>query len=232
MQDFWTLYSALPREGPGDAASLARALAGLPADARILDAACGSGADSAMILDILPDADIVGVDKHPDFIASAKARGLRAGFHIGDMLDLEGKFDLIWCAGAVYFVGIEAALKAWKPHMKPGGKIAFSEVVWLTDTPSIAAKTFWNAAYPQIGTIASLRQRITACGFTVTSAEPLGRAGWQGYYEGLRTRIAAIRATNPSPSMISVLCETEAEIALFEAHFGEYDYAVFIVAPT
>ncbi|MEE9453992.1 MAG: class I SAM-dependent methyltransferase [Paracoccaceae bacterium] len=231
MQDFWTLYSGLTREGPGDKASLARALQGLAKEARIFDAACGSGADSAMMLDMLPEVEIIGVDKHPEFIAAAKARGLRADFHVSDMLAPDGKFDLIWCAGAVYFVGIEAALKAWGPHLEPGGRIAFSEVVWLTDTPSNAAKTFWQEAYPQIGTIASMRQRIEGCGFNVTSATPLGRAGWQHYYASLAARISELRKSPVSDNMAAVLVETEAEIALFEAHFGEYDYAVFLVQP-
>jgi len=47
---FFTLHSDVPREGPGDAASLhwAMELAGVKSDARILDAGCGQWADAAL----------------------------------------------------------------------------------------------------------------------------------------------------------------------------------------
>ena len=55
-----------------------------------------------------------------------------------DPADL-GPFDLIWCAGAVYFEGITECLQAWAPALKPGGAVAFSEVCWFTDTPDPGA---------------------------------------------------------------------------------------------
>lgn len=228
---FIRLYSGLPREGPGDAESLALALQGLPAGARIFDAACGSGADTALMLDAMPQAEIFAVDKQQQFIDAAISRGLQADFQVGDMLKPSGKFDLIWSAGAVYFVGVEAALTAWRPHLKNGGRIGFSEAVWLTDTPHKAARNFWDDAFPAMGNIAEMTARIEAKGFRVILAKPLGRAAWLGYYASLAANIAEIRLNAPSKIMEKVMANTESEVALFEAHFGDYDYAVFIVEP-
>ncbi len=228
---FMRLYSGLPREGPGDASSLMRALDGLPKNARIFDAACGSGADTVMMLDVLPQAQIIGVDKQQQFIDAANARGLNAEFTVGDMLEPDGMFDLIWSAGAVYFAGIEAALNAWRPHLNAKGRIGFSEAVWLSDTPSVVAKDFWQEAFPAMGNIAQMVARIEKSGFRVCSATSIGRASWEGYYWGLRARIAEIKAGQVSAVMAQVLAETEAEIELFDRHFGEYDYAVFVAEP-
>ena len=57
----------------------------------------------------------------------------------GDMrqLDFEpASFDLIWCEGAAYIMGVEAALRAWRPLLKPGGRLALSEAAWLRPEPA------------------------------------------------------------------------------------------------
>jgi len=227
---FMALYSGLPREGPGTIDSLLSALeiANTPPLGRVLDAACGSGADSQTLRRALPNVELIGVDKQEAFITAAKARGIDADFQTGDMLWVEGEFDLIWCAGAVYFFGVETALDAWRGHLRPQGKIAFSEVVWI-GPPSPAAKAFWEEAYPQMSTRNGLAARIEASGYKLLSAEPLGRAGWEGYYAALRANIA--RLQGQSAVMDAVIAETEAEMAIFDSDFGSYDYVVYLVEP-
>ncbi len=227
---FMALYSGLPREGPGTVDSLLNVLdiADPPPLGRVLDAACGSGADTETLTRALPNAEIIGVDSQPAFIEAAKARGVRAEFQVGDMLWPAGDFDLIWCAGAVYFFGVETVLEAWRGHLRAGGKVAFSEVVWR-GPPTPKAKAFWCEAYPHMTTQSALTARIEACGFKVLSAEPLGRAGWEGYYAALRENIA--RLQGQSPVMDAVIAETQAEIALFDSDFGCYDTVVYLAEP-
>jgi len=228
---FIELYSGLPREGPGSVDSLLRVLeiADTPPFGRILDAACGSGADTETLLRVLPGAEVVAVDQQEAFIEAAKARGLKAEISVGDMLWPQGAFDLIWCAGAVYFTSLETALTAWRNHLRPGGKIAFSEIAWMREDISPAAKDFWAGAYPYMSRPDDLERRIEASGFRVLSAEPLGRAGWEGYYNALRENIARLQGT--SEVMDEVIKETADEIAVYDAHFGDFDYVVFLVEP-
>lgn len=227
---FMQLYSDLPREGPGSIDSLLNVLeiADTPPLGRVLDAACGTGADCETLARALPNVELIGVDKQAEFIEAAKARGLQVDFQVGDMLWVTGNFDLIWCAGAVYFFGVETVLEAWRSHLQPGGKIAFSEVVWRGQA-STEAKDFWAEAYPKMDSQNGLSARIEACGFRVLSAEPLGRAGWETYYNALRENIERLKGQ--SPVMDEVIAETEAEIAVYDAHFGEYDYVVYLVEP-
>ncbi|MCF6272012.1 MAG: methyltransferase domain-containing protein [Rhodobacteraceae bacterium] len=228
---FMELYSDLPREGPGTVHSLLSVLeiADTPPLGRVLDAACGSGADSETIIRALPGMEIIGIDKQAAFITAAKTRALKVEFQVGDMLWPEGRFDLIWCAGAVYFTGMETALEAWRSHLTPGGKIAFSEVVWR-GKPSPEAQAFWQDAYPQMDTQNGLEARIEAAGFRVLSAESLGRDGWQPYYNALRANVEKLR--NKSRIMDEMIAEIEAEIAIYDKYFGEYDYVVYLAEPT
>jgi SAM-dependent methyltransferase len=227
---FIRLYSGLPREGPGTVDSLLTVLeiADVPPLGRVLDAACGSGADSVTLRRALPNVELHGVDSQSAFIEAARARGLDADFRVGDMLWIDGDFDLIWCAGAVYVFGVETVLEAWRSHLRPGGKVAFSEVVWM-GAASPEAKAFWAGTYPQMDSKDGLAARIEACGYRVLSAEPLGRAGWEGYYAALRANIARLKGQ--SPVMDEVIVETEAEIALYDRDFGCYDCVVYLAEP-
>ena len=230
FEAFMELYSGLPREGPGTVDSLLNVLeiADTPPLGRVLDAACGSGADCVSFSRALPNVELIGIEQQEAFINAAKARGIHADFRVGDMLWPEGEFDLIWCAGAVYFVGVETALEAWRSHLRLNGKIALSELVW-TAQPSSDAKAFWQDAYPQMDSKNGFAARIEACGFSILSAEPLGRAGWEDYYNALRKNVAHLKGQ--SDVMDTVCAETEAEIAIYDAHFGEFDYVLYLVEP-
>lgn len=229
---FLTLYTGLSREGPGDEASLHNVLkvAGTKPDARVLDAACGSGADTVTLLSALPKAHVLAVDKYEHFISQAKKRIEpcdRCDLRVGDMLDVEGDFDLIWCAGAVYFKGVELALNAWRNHLTDGGRIAFSDAVWLTDTPPKPAQDFWME-YPEMTDIDGVKTRIEAAGFKVLSAEVLGREGWETYYDSLETRALDLRKGPVDAELAQVLQGALDEVAIFREHGDVYDYAIFV----
>ena len=128
---FLTLHRDLPREGPGEAADVAWAakVAGVGSEARILDAACGPGGDITALLEVAPRGHVTACDRIAHFVAAARAAHLadpRVEVVQADMTSLAGPFDLIWCAGAVYFLGVTEALTAWRPILAPGGAIAFS----------------------------------------------------------------------------------------------------------
>ncbi|KMW57525.1 Methyltransferase type 12 [Candidatus Rhodobacter oscarellae] len=142
---FFTLHQGLIREGPGEAADVAWAaeMAGLGRDARICDVACGPGADIPALLQAAPEGKVTAVDAHKPFIEELNMRvgaDKRVVPYVGKMDKLKGPFDLIWCAGAVYFIGIEKALGAWRYALAKGGHVAFSEPCFFTDAPSQGAR--------------------------------------------------------------------------------------------
>ena len=50
--------------------------------------------------------------------------------------------DLVWCESAIYCVGRETALAAWRKLLARDGLVAFSDVVWTTDQPPVEARAF------------------------------------------------------------------------------------------
>ncbi len=228
------LHRDLPREGPGDRESLdwALGLAGVARNARILDAACGPGADIAGLLAHAPEGHVTAMDAHAAFVEQAKVlhgNDPRVSLRVGDMADPDGPYDLIWCAGALYFLGVTEGLKGWARALTPGGHVAFSEAVWLTETPTAELRTFWEQ-YPALTDVEGVETRIAAAGYRVLSHRILSDAAWEAYYGPLEARIAALRP-EAGADLAAVLDEGAEEIRMWRTHRREFGYALFVVAP-
>ena len=231
---FLMLHRDLPREGPGEAADVAWAaeVAGTPTDARILDAACGPGGDIAALLKVAPRGHVTACDLIAHFVAAVrKAHGddPRVTALESDMTTLSGPFDLIWCAGAVYFVGVTEALTAWRRALAPGGAIAFSEACWFSDTPSDAARRNF-ADYPAMTDETGIRARIAAAGFDVLATKRLSDRAWENYLAPLDERVAKLRPQADEP-LSRVLDAQEAEAALWRAERDSFGYLLCVVRP-
>ncbi len=231
---FYTLHRDLPREGPGTSADLAWALyvAGTPEDARICDAGCGPGADTVGLAKARARARIEAVDAVAHFVAAARDRAAPYGDRIsvrqGDMAVLNGPYDLIWCAGALYFLGVTEGLRRWRPALAPQGRIAFSEACLLPN-PSAAARAFW-ADYPQITNAQGIRDRVEAAGYRVLGEHLMIGAPWEAYYRPLAARITRLRP-GANGALAAALDEAQAEVERWQAAPGEIAYALMVVEP-
>ncbi|MGP3723454.1 class I SAM-dependent methyltransferase [Cereibacter sphaeroides] len=231
---FFTLHSGLEREGPGDAESLAWALeaARVPRAGRVLDAGSGPGADVEALLAAVPEGQVVAMDLHRPYIDELAARlGVDARLQAvaGDMREPVGMFDLIWCAGAIFGVGIAAALTGWRAHLKPGGRVIFSELGWRIDNPPLEARDFW-ATYPAMGDRAGICAQVEGAGYRILADRWLPDAAWEAYYGPLAARIAHLRA-EAEPSLADALDQGTAEIDLWHRHGSSYGYLQVIAEP-
>lgn len=232
---FLTLYTDLAREGPGAPADLGWALsvAATPAQARICDAGCGSGADSVTLAKLRPEAQIEAVEQIAQFVEAARRRtapfGARVQVRQGDMSQLTGPYDLIWCAGALYFLGVTEGLRLWRPALALGGRVAFSEPC-LLPRPSEAALAFWATEYPQITDVAGIRARVAAAGYRVLGEQMQIGAAWEAYYTPMEGRIATLRP-GARGALAEALDTAEREIARWKAAPSEIAYALMVVAP-
>jgi SAM-dependent methyltransferase len=226
---FFHLYADVPRAGPGEAEDVrwALATAGTPQGARILDAGCGPGGDLPALL-AHPGAQVTAVDSHPGFIEAIRARFPQVTAFAGDMGTAEGPFDLIWCAGALYFLGLASGLAAFRPRLAAGGAIAFSEPCLFTDSPSDDVKAFWEG-YPARRE-ARLRDDVEAAGYRIRATRRLSDAAWDGYYAPLVARAAALRP-GASPELLGVLRAAEAEAALWDRVKGDTGYLLIVAVP-
>lgn len=229
---FFTLHQDLPREGPGDAASLRRVAGalGIGEDAAILDAGSGPGGDISTLLELAPQGQVLAVDTHGAFVAKvdrAWAGDGRVRAAQASMLDVSGRFDFIWCAGAIYFCGVEAALMRWRDALATGGGIGFSAPAFFVDAPSDAARAYWGS--DPVDTWEEIEAQIARAGFVIRDAFVLPDAAWAAYHEPMRARIETLRP-GADAALTQVLDEGIAEIEDFAAIRHETGYGVFAVA--
>lgn len=131
------LHRPAERQGLGGEAEPIRAmeLAGLDRSRplKIADIGCGTRASTIFLAKAL-DAHITAVDMLPEFLDELQSRANDHGVAdrittlSGSMDDLPfaaGEFDVIWSEGAVYNMGFEAGVSAWRRFLKPGGSSLF-----------------------------------------------------------------------------------------------------------
>ncbi len=240
---FFEVHNGLPRAGPGNRSSLEKALelAGtLPTPASVLDLGCGPGQQTLYLAEALPGARIVAIDNHPAFVDELTARAAAAGLserveaRVGDMASLDlpaGSFDLVWSEGAAYLMGFRAALEAWKPLLKPRGRIALTEAVWLKPDPPPPVRKFWQE-YPAMADMPTRGTHVAGAGYRLLGDFVLpAEAWWQGYYSPMEARLAELKAKYDGDSVAeSVLAECQEEIECFRRYHDFYSYGFFVMA--
>jgi len=237
---FWKLHGGLAKQGPGSDASTARALGlvgALPPEPRILDLGCGTGRQS-LTLARLTGGHVTAVDLWGPSLANLRERARAVGLaerietvqQSMTALDLGGRsFDLVWCESAVYSVGFDAALRAWRPFLAPGGTLALSELTWLAPRPPERALRFWATAHPGMRAHEANLRALEATGYALAGSFTLPDADWEdGYYAELARRIPALRAQHPEREARAVLDGTEEEIAVFREREGSFGYVFYV----
>ena len=241
---FFELFSGLPRQGPGTTASTRRAL-GLVPDVgprtRVLDIGCGTGAQTLVLAHSSP-SHIVAIDNHPPFIdaLNGEARRLRLTdrleARVADMRSLDfadRSFDLIWCEGAIYNVGVEAGLRDWRRLLRRNGHVALTEVCWRKPEPPAECAAFWNREYPAIRDTAALLEAVEACGYETVGRFPLpASAWWDDYYRPLQDNVTAFRKRHrdaPDAQEVADQCQHEMDIWHAYSEFYGYEFLVLRV---
>ena len=242
---FHEVYGTLPRAGPGGDEHTVQALESVPGATprTVLDLGCGPGAQTESLARALPMAQILAVDLLPAMVEEANRRftdlGIRDRVHarVGDMAEppvAPGSQDLIWCEGAIYFLGITNALRIWQPLLGAAGTVAFTEPIWLVDSPPEEVREWWVSEYPGITDDGGIQSQIEAASYRVIASFPLpASAWWDEYYEPMLTRIEDLRSRFPDdPRAIEVVTVAETEIDKFRRFSDCYSYAFYIVQPT
>ncbi len=235
MEAFFQLHRDLPREGPGEPQDVAWAakVAGLSPDAQMADVGCGPGGDIAALLDAAPRGHVTALDKTPHFVAAVRRDWQQEGRVTvlkADMKAIHNSYDMIWCAGAVYFMGVKAALEAWRKSLTANGVVAFSEACWLTDNPSARARALWDGEYPNMTDAVGVQQQISDAGYDILGTRRVSDAGWEAYYGPLEARIAMLRP-QADAALSEVLDVAAEEIACWRAHRDEFGYLLSVVRP-
>lgn len=147
--------------------------AGLASSMRVLDIGCGAGDVSFVAAEFVgPKGAVVGLDSSLDALATARARAAHHGltnvtFVAGDLskkidlaaLAISGPFDaLVGRSVLMYLPDPAATLRGFLPLVRPGGVVAFREVLagepFLEAVPACQLIDEYNAWYREHGLVA------------------------------------------------------------------------------
>lgn len=239
---FFEVYESLPRQGPGNRACAARALAlcrDLPQSPAILDLGCGVGGQTLQLAELVASGSIVAIDSHAPSIERLQAaiaeRGLvqRVSTIVGDMAcpqQPRGSFDLIWSEGALYNIGLRNALRVCHDLLRPGGCLAFTDAVWRKEDPPPAVKASFDLDYPTMGWLDDDVAAIKGCGFDLVGHFTLpDEAWWDDFYTPMETRIAELRGKYSGDVEASAILDQLAEEPrMHRRHSDFYAYEYFV----
>ena len=205
---------------------------------RVLDIGCGTGAQT-LVLAESSLSRIVAVDIHLPFIDALNRKAHELGIadrleaRVADMRSLDfadGSFDLIWCEGAIYNVGVEAGLRDWRRLLRCDGHVALTEVCWRKPEPPAECAAFWNREYPAIRDTSALLEAVEACGYETVGHFPLpASAWWDDYYQPLLDNMTAFRKRHrdaPDAQELADQCQHEIDIWHAYSEFYDYEFCV------
>jgi SAM-dependent methyltransferase len=240
MADFMEIFKELERWGPESEADTLKALEALSvAPTPILDIGCGKGT-TTLVLARNTAAKITAVDNESIAIDAVQravtALGLqqRVSAISASMADLPFKtasFDLIWAEGSAYIIGVERALKEWRRYLANPGFLVVSDLVWLRDSPSPEAVTFWKGEYPDMQTVAVRRQHMRSAGYLIVADFALSSQAWNNYIDPLRERVEKLGREMDTSAMNDIRAELEIYDRYLEKDFG-YHFFVLQTADT
>ena len=241
MEVFFEIHSDNPREGPGNFNSTKRAfkfLKNLPKKPIILDIGCGPGKQAFDLLKI-SDANITAVDNYQPYLDSIQNRinikSLSNRLHVfnKNMVNLDfdtESFDIIWSEGAIYIMGFENGLNAWRKFLKPNGYIAVTEISWLKDNPPQDLYHFWNNAYPAIQSINDNLELIINCGYKPINHFTLPEDAWWDYYNPIINKLPNLKEKYANnQEALTVIEEDEFEIELYKKYSDYYGYVFYVM---
>ncbi|MDO9325011.1 MAG: class I SAM-dependent methyltransferase [Methanoregula sp.] len=239
---FYQVFESLPRQGPGCTGATRKAysyLPPLPGDAKILDIGCGSGTQTRDLAG-LTSGMITAVDNHPPFIDAVTAHAQKDGMTgrikatcaSMDALPFEpGQFDLVWSEGAIFIMGFEKGLRAWKPFVKKGGFLVVSDAVRFEANPPAELMQYWESVgYPLLSEQERAEQ-IHPLGLRLVAMYRLPEAGWwENYFVPMLSRVGELRKTRGSdPACAAILDNLEHEVEMYRKYKRYHGYTFFVM---
>ncbi|ABZ75562.1 transcriptional regulator, MerR family [Shewanella halifaxensis HAW-EB4] len=254
MADFELIFDGLERLGPGtEVDSLTALKATLPStdplkavlssteslkaepfnSGELLEIGCGKGV-ATRVLALHSEFTITALDNDKSNLNSLnknldKALKQRVNTVCASMTELpfeRDQFDVIWCEGGAYIMGVEQALKDWKPYIKAQGYLVLSDLVWSSDNPCDELRAFWLQEYPDMVSAKQRIEQAKQAGYELIDSFPLSEQAWSDYYAPLQGRVDELEAMMPNSK---ALADVKMELEIFHKRQGEFDYQMLVL---
>jgi len=230
------------RLAPGSTEETGKALKltnlNLSDDLKIADIGCGSGAQT-FDLARLTKGKIIAVDLFPEFLDKVKEHADLEG--LTDRINTlqcsmenlpfeEESLDLIWSEGAIYNMGFQKGLQAWRRFLKPGGFIAVSELTWLKDERPPELEKYWSGTYSEIRSAEVKKEQLKHCGYDLVGSFTISENSWlENYYSPMLSRIPDFLNKHKEDKNAEILIrEEQKEIDLYKKYKDYYGYVFYI----
>ncbi len=199
------LYKSIPKLGTGSTRIIRQVFSRLKLQPKpsILDVGCGTGMTSIELARI-SDGAILSLDINQTYldILEENARTQDVSDRIRtikqDMLTMkfeEGALDVIWAENVIFVIGVERALKTWRPFLKPDGYLVFSVIVKMKDIVPDEARDYWERVYPGVRSQIEIENMIEMQNYVLIDYLPIPTSDTMEYcYIPLEKRIKELRA--------------------------------------
>lgn len=240
MADFELIFEGIERLGPGTELDSLSALKAIllhiapPYSGELLEIGCGKGIATRVLAQHTEFA-ITALDNDQSSLDCLQqcleplSLELRVKTVCASMTELpfsKAEFDVVWCEGSAYIMGVEQALKSWIPFIKDQGYLVISDLVWSVDNPSDVLRSFWQQAYPDMVTANQRIEQAKQAGYELIDSFPLSEQAWKAYYEPLQARIDVLAPVMPHSK---ALADINKEIEILAKRQGEFDYQMLIL---
>ena len=241
LEIFFDVQRGLPRQGIGDSECTRKAFAlcsELPEQPAILDIGCGPGMQTIVLAES-SSGKITAIDNCNEYLDELRSRAIKASLshrikiRNADMTALdfpEESFDLIWCEGAIYNMGVLKALKSWRPLLRNQGYLVFSDMIWLDEQATGEVAEYFSKEYPAMTSIQNIINTIQKNDYKVIGDFALPEsAWWDDYYSPLEAKLPSLKQKyKDNEAALGVITMSEAEIDVRRRFASSYGYHFFV----
>lgn len=128
-------------------------------------------------------------------------------------------------------MGVGNALRARRPLLGGGGKLALTEAAWLMPDASEPVRRAF-AEYPAMSDVEANRRLVRECGYELLGDFVLPHAAWwDDYYGPMEKRLLELAPKYArDPVATAILEENSSELELFRLHSAYFGYVFLVTA--